>query len=240
MRGFFSRPLRDLLDALSRVQPDRPLPGLAAAFLGLVVGWWVYVPLHELLHVGGCLATGGGVDRLEIGAEYGAALLQKVFPYVAVGSDYAGQLTGFDTHGNDLIYLATVYAPYLLTVVIGVPLILRLVRSGSRSYGSSALLGVAVPVAYAPFPSLIGDFYELGSIVVSRIAMIAAPGTDALRWRSDDLIKLSRELFFSGTFRPMDLVGVFLGLLLGIFAAFATYALGVYAAGGIGPPDDGR
>ena len=97
-----------------------------------------------------------------------------------------------------------------------------------------------MPVAYAPFPSLIGDFYELGSIVVSRIAMIAAPGTDALRWRSDDLIKLSRELFFSGTFRPMDLVGVFLGLLLGIFAAFATYALGVYAAGGIGPPDDGR
>ena len=65
------------------------------------------VPLYYFGTAYGCLLTGGDVTRLEISPEYGAALLQKLFPFVAVGSDYAGQLTGFDTHDNDVIYLAT-------------------------------------------------------------------------------------------------------------------------------------
>jgi hypothetical protein len=54
---------------------------------------------------------------------YGASLLTNIFPFVSTGSDYAGQLTGFDTHGSDLTYLFTVFFPFILTILLGVPLI---------------------------------------------------------------------------------------------------------------------
>src|SRR5262249_2715862 len=72
---------------------------------GMLAGWWIYVPVHELLHAAGCRLTGGGVTRLEIGAVYGGALLSRVLPFVVAGGEDAGRLSGFDTHRSDRIYL---------------------------------------------------------------------------------------------------------------------------------------
>jgi hypothetical protein len=225
---FFLEPFRDLLDGLSGALPRRAVPAMIAAAAGLLVSWWLYVPAHEMLHAFGCLATGGSVDRLELRPEYGAALLQRMFPWVSVGSEYAGRLSGFDTHGRDLTYLATVFAPYLLTVLVGVPLV-RWVRSRPAGFASCAWFGVAMPVAFAPFTNILGDYYELGSIVVSRISR-GITGSDAAdAWRSDDLPLLlwaGREGFGVG-----DYVGIGLGLVLGVLLAFATYRLGSWFAG---------
>jgi hypothetical protein len=111
--------------------------GVGAAVAGFFASWWIYVPLHELLHALGCWATGGRVWRLEIDALYGASLVRRVFPFVEVGSSYAGRLTGFDTGGSDLVFLATDFAPYVLTILIGVPLL----RGNPRGPVAAALEG---------------------------------------------------------------------------------------------------
>ena len=91
--------------------------------VALIGAWFVYVPIHELLHVGGCLATGGSVTELQLQAHYGGTLLAKWFPFVTTGGEYAGRLSGFDYRRSDWIYLATVFSPYVLSCVVGVPLI---------------------------------------------------------------------------------------------------------------------
>ena len=189
----------------------------------LLLSWWIYVPIHELAHAWGCLLAGGRVTRLEIAEIYGAALLARAFPYVTVGSEYAGRLSGFDTRGNDGIYLATCALPFLLTIVVGVPL-LRAVPRG-RGWRRSVMLGAAVPVAFAPFVSLPGDYYEMGSILVSRIVAAWVPGFPLDRWRSDDLVKLVTAL--APDARATDVAGVAASLLVGISLAFATYWAGV-------------
>jgi len=72
---------------------DRGARGLAFALLGLAVGWWIYVPIHELLHAAACLLAGGEVTRLEIAPQYGGALLARIFPFVVSGGEYAGRLS---------------------------------------------------------------------------------------------------------------------------------------------------
>src|ERR1051325_6446569 len=108
---FFSLPVADLLRGQQRVL--RRGSDLAWLLGGLLAGWWVYVPIHELLHAAGCLAAGGAVSRLEIDTIYGGALLARVFPWVVAGSDYAGRLSGFDTRGSDAIYLVTDLLPFV-------------------------------------------------------------------------------------------------------------------------------
>src|SRR5689334_10291254 len=104
-------PLDDYLAALG-VFLDRINAGhVLALLLSAAASWWLYVPLHELAHAWGCQLGGGSVSKLEIDAMYGAALLQRVFPYVSVGSEYAGRLSGFDTHGSDATYLLTDFLP---------------------------------------------------------------------------------------------------------------------------------
>src|SRR4029077_11054814 len=154
--------------------------------LSLVVTWWLYVPLHELAHAWGCLLTGGRVTRLEIAEIYGAAWLARVFPYVTVGSEYAGRLSGFDTRGSDLVYLVTCALPFVLTVFVGVPLLRAAPEARGRR--GAIMLGASIPIAFAPFASLPGDYYEMGSILVSRMVAALVPGFAVDRWRSDDLI----------------------------------------------------
>ncbi len=195
----------------------------AAAF---VLSWWVYVPVHELCHALGCVVTGGEVTRLEIDPLYGAALLQRVFPFVAVGSEYAGQLTGFDTHGNDLTYLATDFCPFLLTLLIGVPLLRSVSVRPMHPVLACAAFGAALPVAFAPFISIPGDYYEMGSIVVSRCVALWSPSFPLARWRSDDLFKLADHLLHVPGANLGDVAGVSASLLLGIVLVFTTYWLG--------------
>jgi hypothetical protein len=224
MRRFFLSPLDDFARAVQRAIPTPPWPGAIAALLAAVATWWIYVPIHELLHAFGCLAAGGTVERLEIRPEYGAALLARWFSFVTVGSDYAGRLSGFDTGGSDLTYLVAVWAPYALSVVAGVPLLRAVGRRARAGPSGSALLGAAVVLAFAPFANLTGDFYELGSIPISRVAASLAGG-DPQRWRSDDLPLLVGQLAERGI-TAGDVAVLAAGLALGTLAAFASHALG--------------
>ena len=228
----FRRPFVDVLRGLEALQggADRRAWSTSMALLlaALLASWWVYVPLHEFFHAWGCLAVGGSVTRLEIDHVYGAAWLARIFPYVVPGSQYAGRLSGFDTHGSDVIYLVTVFFPYLLTLFVGVP-VLRL----ATRRASPMLLGASLPWALAPLLSLPGDYYEMGSIVISRLARpwVADATT---RWRADDLPLLLTSLFGGGAGNATDALGIVASFVLGAIGAFVTYALGAAIAKRLG------
>ena len=199
--------------------------------LAMAVTWFVYVPVHELLHVLGCVATGGTVSELQIQPIYGGALLAELFPFVVAGGGYAGRLSGFDTRGSDLVYLATDLTPSLLSVVIGVPA-LRLCTRRSRPL----LFGAAVVPSLAPFYGIPGDYFEIGSILTTRATTWLAGGGSAPVYasiRSDDVFALignvfamPAELGLSGARETAMAVGlIFVSLAVSILSAFVTYAL---------------
>jgi hypothetical protein len=220
----FTVPFADVFHGLDRCL-DRGVRGLILAALGLLAGWWTYVPVHELLHAAGCRVTGGAVTRLEIDRLYGGAALARVFPFVVPASDYAGRLSGFDTRGSDWIYLATDLGPFLLTLLPGVWLLRRAARAGN-----ALLYGAALPFAMAPFLSLTGDAYEIGSIVTTRLPPWAAPATRELL-RGDDVIKKLEEL---ANVPGAPWGGALVAVMLGVLWAFLTYGLGDLAARGLG------
>lgn len=217
-------PFTDVLNGLDHCL-DRGVRGLLLAALGLLAGWWIYVPTHELSHALACRATGGEVTRLEIDRIYGGALLARVLPFVVPASQYAGRLSGFDTRGSDLIYLATDLGPFLLTLFPGV-WALRRAAAARRE----ALFGAALPFALAPFLSLGGDAYEIGSILVTRLPPWTAPATRSLL-RGDDLGKKLGEL---ASFPGAPWGGALLAVLLGALWAFLAYALGGAVARALG------
>jgi hypothetical protein len=234
VRRFFLQPLRDLLDGEARCLA-RPLDLLTLA-AGLALGWFVYVPVHELLHAFGCWATGGEVTRLEIAPLYGGALLARVFPFVVAGGDYAGRLSGFDTGGSDLVYLATDLAPFALVL----PGIWAARRAARASWAGRGLaFGAALPFAFAPFLSSTGDAYEIGATLATRLPPWSAPGVRDLL-RGDDLLLRAGALadLPAGT-DPAPAVlwtGLVLAALVGVAWAFATYALGAWVAARLGQP----
>lgn len=217
-------PFEDFIAGLEAALNEASSLNIAVVLLCFIISWWVYVPLHELLHAFGCLAGGGEVSRLEISPLYGASLLRDIFPFVAVGSEYAGQLTGFDTKGSDLIYLLTDFFPFLMTIFIGVPLLKSAGRSTPLS--ASLKLGLALPVAFAPFISLSGDYYETGSIIVSRMYGMISPGFDTALWRSDDIFRLVGGMIDADKFYGINIIGVLLSAVLGLALAYGTYLLG--------------
>lgn len=149
-------------------------------FGSLLVSWTLYVPLHELLHAAGCALAGGTVTTLEIQTRYGGALLARIFSFVEPGGDYAGRLSGFDTHGSDAVYLATDALPFVLSIAIGTPL-LRWAAGRARPLAA----GAGFVLGLAPFYNLPGDYFEMGAI-------LATHPLDP-RWqtlRSDDLFRL--------------------------------------------------
>ena len=86
-------------------------------------------------------------------------------------------------------------------------------------------------MAFSPLGSLPGDYYEMGSILVSRIVAALVPGFVVERWRSDDLVKLVSALTTNAT--VADAAGVAASLLVGVALAFATYWAGVMVAMGL-------
>ena len=219
--GFVARPVRDYVAAIDALHPAS-LARWLQAVAALALTWFVYVPVHELMHAYGCILAGGTVTRLEIAPEYGGALLASIFPFVVSGSSYAGQLTGFDTRGSDAIYLVTVLAPYLLTIFIGVPLLLRAARPMRNDALRPYVFGASLPVAFAPFISIFGDYYEAGSIVVSRLAHAIDASLPLARWRGDDVFKLIDSLRDAHA-GALDWVGLALSFALGFVLALLTY-----------------
>ena len=224
MHRLIVEPVSDYLAAVEAMR-DRGARALVFTALALAATWFAYVPVHELLHAWGCMLAGGGVTRLEIAPEYGGAWLARIFPFVVSGSSYAGQLTGFDTHGNDAIYLATVLAPFVLTIFLGVPLLKHLARPSAHPGRRPWLLGPAALLAYAPLVSLMGDYYEAGAIIVSRAAHALDPSLPLARWRSDDLLLRVATLRDAGA-GAGDWAGVAIALLTGLLLALLTYRAG--------------
>jgi hypothetical protein len=239
-------PLTDAWRGLDRCLARGAL-ALAWVGAGLVAGWWVYVPVHELLHAAACRAAGGEVRRLEIAPLYGGALLARLLPFVAAGGDYAGRLSGFDTRGSDLVYLATDLGPYLLTVFPGVWWLRRAAR-GRRAFA----FGAALPVALAPFLSLAGDAYEIGSIAITRLPPWAAPAARQLL-RGDDLGLRLQALAAATAAQPESTaaaviaaqppltawhlwLGALLAAIAGLVWALATYGAGAAVAAWAGQP----
>jgi len=199
--------------------------------LSSAASWWVYVPVHELLHALGCVLGGGKVTRLEISGIYGAALLKKVFPFVSIGSEYSGRLAGFDTGGSDFTYFFTDFLPYLLTILIGVPLLKSVALLKTSPPVKCIVLGLAAPLAYAPFMSATGDYYEMGSLLISKATVLYLPLMNPVRWRSDDLFRLIDTLSSSrGATCALDGMVVTVSLIAGVIMAFATYWAGAVLA----------
>ncbi len=140
-----------------------PASRLALLLLGVIAAWWVYVPVHELLHAAGCALGGGRIDRLEISPLYGGQILSWIFPFVVAGGEYAGRLSGFDTGGNDGIHILTVALPYVVA-----PFGFFLMGRAARRR-SPLLFGVSTPLAFSPLISVTGDFLELGGLFLFRL-----------------------------------------------------------------------
>lgn len=203
------------------------LSRVAAAIVSLTLSWILYVPVHEMMHVAGCLATGGIVTEVRLAPIYGGTILSAFFPFVtAADGGYAGRITGFDTNGSDLCYLATDLAPYLLTIFIGVPLLRSLAGRARGIVGW--LFGPAVVLASAPFLSLTGDYFEMGTVLTT-----ATPWGRGYRLlRSDDLFRMVGETW-RHEINPglLDLLVVLLSLGLAFFLVSWTYRAGaVWAA----------
>src|SRR6185503_5483181 len=96
----------------------------------------------------------------------------------------------------------------------------------------AALFGAALPFALAPFLSLGGDAYEIGSILATRFPPWAAPATRQLL-RGDDVAKKLGEL---GHLANPPWGGALVAVLLGAAWAFLTYALGGAVARALGSP----
>lgn len=224
--GIPGNPFHDVLSGLD-LSLEQGARGLLFVGLGLAAGWWLYVPLHELLHALACVATGGTVSRLEIDALYGGRLLALVFPFVSSGSEYAGRLSGFSTGGSDLIYLATVLGPFVLTLWPGVWALRRAARRRR-----AALFGASLPFALAPFLSLPGDAYEIGSILTTRLPHWSGAATAALL-RGDDVFKKAQEVAAVGA-PPWG--GFAAAIALGLLFALAAWSAGSLAARLAGEP----
>lgn len=237
MLGMWKRILRQPLDdVLACLEPlfmaRKPLLVMIPLMVSAVVVWVVYVPIHEILHAYGCIWSGGSVTELQISGRYLGALFAKYFPFVVTHSEYAGRLSGFDTHGSDLCYMATVFLPFMLSVLIGIPLI-KAIRGRRRPI----LFGAAVVIGLAPFYNLTGDYNEMGTIIVTRAATLGTsnpPVFAGLRPYSDDIFNLWYLLFADPaklglkSFGRMALAGVvmILAFMVGLVLSFLTYWLG--------------
>jgi hypothetical protein len=208
--GVAWRRMLDLLDAV--VAGPRPALRLLRLTLAAALIWWLYVPLHELAHAGGCLSCGGEVRRMTLAPVYGGAIAARHFDWIDDATPYAGQLADFTTGGSDLCYLWLVLAPFVAT-----PLARPLLRRAGRT--SAALpFAAGLILATAPLMSITGDFYEAASIVVTRAAGLPAAGA----LRTDDLGALVARLAVPGAgTTPFAWSLVALSALIGAAAAVA-------------------
>jgi hypothetical protein len=231
------RPCREIWSGLERCLASG-VRGLVACFLGLAIAWWIYVPVHELLHALGCELGGGRVWRLQVDPLYGGALLSRWFPFVESGGGYAGRLAGFDTSGSDAVHLLTTGLPFSLAILPGV----WMMRHGARRR-SGLLYGAGLVPAAAPFLSLDGDAYEIGSLLLAQLAPWSSEPA-RLRLVGDDVSVVWSRL--AGAPASMW-AGFALAAATGLAWAFAVYGVASAVATRLGEapleaatPDDPR
>ena len=227
--GFFRQPLDDVQDAMTALlTPPRGAAKLALLAVLTCATWFVYVPIHELLHVLGCVATGGTVTELQMQPVYGARWLAEIFPFIVPGGDLAGRLSGFEDYGSDFTYLSSAFAPYLPSLLLGVPLLRSL-----PARPSLLLSGPAFVLGLAPLINIPGDYFEISTILTTRV--VGAERFAALR--SDDAFGLMETLATDPAALEVadalpvawSVVGV--SSLLAIALAFASYSAGAWLLG---------
>jgi hypothetical protein len=243
--GGWIQAFRDIYNGL--VIPFQELESAAKTgillLVSVVVTWFVYVPIHELLHVAGCVVTGGTVTELIMGREYGADFLARFFPFITPQSgQYAGRVTGFEPNG-DVGYFVTVFAPYILTLFPGIWLV------GHAAYTRKFwLFGPGIVVGLAGFYNLTGDYFEMGTILSTRIVDLISGGNASASinafWemRSDDLFHLISEIsetpanygMTTGGGIATTLTVIVSGLILAVWLAGVTYIAGRYLSKHIG------
>jgi hypothetical protein len=204
--------------------PGRPVLRIfLPLILWVAVTWFITVPVHELMHVAGCLLAGGVVEELTIQPMYGGTLLARVFSFVTPGGDYAGQLKGFDTKGCDLTYLFTVGFPFLLTVLLGFSCLELAVRTRRAIYHGIGIVHIFLPVA-----SVTGDYYELGSILATRLIGLPVGSRQSDLIRGDDLGLVFSQVSEAGV--EYGLLTVGLGLVFGLVLITLTVDLSIVFA----------
>ncbi len=225
VRKFVVRPFTDVFFGLELCMTSG-VSGLVLCFIGLAAGWWVYVPVHELLHALGCIAGGGRVWLLEISPLYGGALLERWFPFVEAGGDYAGRLAGFDTGGHDWVHVLTTFFPFLLTLFPGV----WLLRQGAKR-GSGLLYGFSLAIALAPLISLTGDAYEIGSLIVVQLFPWSQDAMREVLVGDDVAVVIAALREGPGL---LAWVGGGLSFVIGAVWALSTYGVGGVVASKLG------
>jgi len=156
--------------------------------VGLLVAWHIYTPVHELLHVAGCVMSGGTVQELALKPQYGGTILKEIFPFIVPESDYAGQLTGFTTP-NKWSYAIVDLLPFILSL-FGAQLMFW-----CRKKQNTWLFGLALILAFVPFMSLTGDFFEAASLITSEGLSVFQPELGTSFLVSDDAFKLVGSLW---------------------------------------------
>ncbi|MBN1878526.1 hypothetical protein JW823_00270 [bacterium] len=219
---------------------DDRLKSLAILVSSIGLTWFIYVPIHELLHVGGCVITGGTVSELILGREYGADLLRHIFPFITpITTQYAGRVTGFQPNG-DIGYLVTVFAPFILTVFPGVWFIGKALQTAKIWFW-----GPGIVMGLASFYNLTGDFFEIGTIFSTRLLDFVSLGFSSevipsfWELRSDDVFRLFSEIasapdaYGMNHFTGMSIVTatILIGFFLAVVCSGLTYRLGRRFAG---------
>ena len=214
---------------------EEPRKPLIIVMVSIVVTWFLYVPIHELLHVAGCVFTGGTVSELVMGREYGADFLKEIFPFITPATTkYAGRVTGFEPNG-DIGYLICVFAPFILTLFPGVWCLKQAYKK--KIYW---MMGPGVVMGLASFYNLTGDYFEMGTILSTRLinSLLGGGPADnfASFWllRSDDIFRLfseiseAPEMYGIGTVNGtlVTSLAIAIGLFLAISLAGWVYQIG--------------
>ena len=206
--------------ALSHLLDDGSNKKLVILLLVFFVSFWIYVPIHELMHALATFLVGGEVRELAIDATYGGVFFAKIFPFVVSESEYAGQLTDFTTP-NKFAYFIVDMFPYLLSLP-GV-LLIRLAAKYKRLW----LFSLGFLLMLVPITQIFGDFYEAASLGAGELMAMVNPSLNPQSILSDDMFKLVKSLYTNQGTNILAYVFVALSFILGLILAWLVIIIQV-------------
>ena len=114
------------------------------------------------------------------------------------------------------------FFPYTISL-FGIPLI-----SYCRRKRAAVLLGLGIILAFAPFMSIPGDYYEAVSLATTQVAKAINPGLQEGVLVSDDVFRSIKQLREAGNLDWTVGMLIFFGVVLAAYLAFLTLALQVW------------